>query len=133
MRSSRRTEEEDPVSDSCAGMNQGLGKRETWRELICNQMEVSVLLRKLDSLNEEGNKVQQEMQSVDSELSEAVLQYDVLSQVSVFRRTNFKKIKRTKKKMREMHREDPATAITLETKATYRFPWQTFVGRRSVS
>ena len=44
-------------------------------------MEVSVLLKKLDSLNEEGNKVQQEIQSVDSELAEAVLQYDVLSQV----------------------------------------------------
>jgi hypothetical protein len=44
-------------------------------------MEVSMLLKKLDSLNEEGNKVQQEIQSVDSELAEAVLQYDVLSQV----------------------------------------------------
>lgn len=70
-------------------------------------MEVSVLLKKLDSLNEEGNKVQQEIQSVDSELAEAVLQYDVLSQ----------RIERTKKKMKEMSREDPTTAIALETEA----------------
>lgn len=121
MRSSRGTEEEDPVSGSCTGMSQGLGKRDTWREPLRNPMEVSVLLQKLDSLNEEGNKVQQERQNVDSELSEAVLQYGVLSQVSAFRRTDSKKIERTKKKMREMRREDPATAITLETEATYRF------------
>ena len=80
-----------------------------------------MLLKKLDSLNEEGTRVQQEMKSVDSELSEAVLEYDVLSQVRASRQTNSKKIERTKKKMKEMSREDPITAITLETEVAYRF------------
>ena len=84
-------------------------------------MEVSVLLKKLDSLNEEGNKVQQEIQSVDSELAEAVLQYDVLSQVCASQRVHFQKIERTKRKMKEMSREDPTTAIAIETEVAYGF------------
>lgn len=93
-------------------------------------MEVSVLLKKLDSLNEEGNKVQQEIQSVDSELAEAVLQHDVLSQVWEFKRVHSKRIERTKKKLKEMSREDPTTAIALETEAAYGFQWYVFCRKK---
>ena len=75
-------------------------------------MEVSVLLKKLDSLNEEGNKVQQEIQSVDSELAEAVLQYDVLSQVWESKRVHSKRIERTK------------------TETAYGFQWYVFCRKK---
>lgn len=45
------------------------------------QMEVSVLLNKLDSLNEEGRAIQKEKQRVDDELANTQLQCELTTQV----------------------------------------------------
>ena len=46
-------------------------------------MEVSILLKKLDSLNEEGRAIQEEKQRVDDELANTKLQCELTTQVSL--------------------------------------------------
>ena len=46
-----------------------------------DQMEVSILLKKLDSLNEEGRAIQKEKKEVDDELANTRLQCELIAQV----------------------------------------------------